>query len=64
MKELRNITKEAIALAERDLSSFRPELADKEYRTRLSPLEKEIIFMDLVANAEFYTDVLISQIRN
>lgn len=54
-----NLTKEAIRLAEETMISQMPQLANKEFRQKLSVGDKMMIFQNLVVLGEFYEQDLI-----
>jgi hypothetical protein len=55
----RNITFEAMKLAERDLIMRFPQLADKEFRKNLPREEKEFVFIQLVTLGSIYEEQLL-----
>lgn len=64
MEELRNLTKEAMELAEKDFLAMNQDLAEKEARQRLDAFQKYSVFQHLVMLAEFYELELINSFRS
>lgn len=59
---MRNLTKEAIELAKKEVIAQDANLADAEYRKRLSVADKQHIFMVLNQLASLFEQDLINQI--
>lgn len=60
---IRNLTREAMELAKRDILSTYPELHDKKTRQNLDSFEKMIIVHTMIATAEMYEQQLIRSVR-
>lgn len=62
MTDFRNLTREAMDMAKRDFLALNPQLATKEARIKLDPIDKYLIFKHLVANTEFYEELLTQEV--
>lgn len=60
---MRNLTKEAIELAEKQLIVFYPQVTDKAYRQQLPEHIKAQLFMELEMYGEIFESQLISQLQ-
>ncbi len=61
---MRNLTEEAIKLAERDIILVNPPLADKQIREQLPPMQKMMVLQQLQMLYDSYMESFLVEIRS